>query len=162
LKESGIEFDDDKIRALRDATSTKKISKVQWAGGGGFSVLRLSPVWVGVDEDPYSGDSTIFTTPEATGEVLERSVAAHLGFRLTPESPRFTGVKGRQWLAVLEGQLSENLLSELLADLPKGHSLTVVCDGAAHNLDRELRKRARGSRLLQMPDDLFTANGGVA
>ncbi|TFB86877.1 site-specific DNA-methyltransferase [Cryobacterium algoricola] len=163
LKESGIEFDNDKIRALRDATSTKKISTVQWAGGGGFSVHRLSPVWVGVDEDPYSSDTkTFFITPEATGDVLERSVAAHLGFRLTPESPRFTGVKGRQWLAVLEGQLSGSLLSELLVDLPKGHSLTVVCDGAAPNLDRELRRRAPGSRLLQMPDDLFKATGGTA
>ena len=121
--------------------------------------MHLSPVWVGVEEDERTGTSTTFITSEATGEVLRRSIAAHLGFRLTPESPRFTGVKGRQMLAVVEGQLSEALVEELLVDLPEDHSITVVCDGASEGIDRTLRGRARGSRLLLMPDDLFAGRG---
>jgi len=158
-QEDGVDLDPKTIKAIKDATATKKVATRQWTGGGGFDAMYLSPVWVGLEEDERSGMTTTFITPEATGEVLKRSIAAHLGFRLTPESPRFVGVKGRQMLAVIEGQLSEQQLDELLLDLPENHSVTVVCDGAPEGIDRTLRSRARGSRLLLMPDELFADRG---
>lgn len=158
-KEAGLDLDKQTIKALKDATATKKVTATQWSGGGGFDAMHLSPVWVGVEVDERTGTATTFITPEATGEVLQRSVAGHLGFRLTGDSPRFVGVKGQQWLAVIEGQVTDGLLTELLSDLPDGHSLTIVCDGATEGIDRKLRSHARGSRLLLMPDDLFTGRG---
>ncbi|MGO1735869.1 MAG: site-specific DNA-methyltransferase [Leucobacter sp.] len=156
-KAAEVELDAATIKTLKAATATKKITTVNWTGGGGFTRMHLSPVWVEVETDERTGTTTSFITPEATGEVLQHSIAGHLGFRLTPENPRFVGAKGRQLLAVVEGMLSESILTELLAALPENHSLTVVCDGAAPGVDRELRKQARGSRLLVMPDDLFTS-----
>lgn len=144
------------VRQLRASARTRDEVVERWEGGGGFDVARLSPVWVGVVADEVSGETFTYTTPEATGDVLERSVAAHLGFYLTPDKSRFVGKKGRQRLAVIEGMLSEQKAHELVDALSEAESVTVVCDGAPAGVSRALQKMAKGSRILVMPDDLFS------
>lgn len=154
-------LDPDTLKQLRATFKTKNETTTRWNGGGGFDVARLSPIWVGVDVDEVSGERFTYTTAEATGEVLERSVAAHLGFYLTPENPRFTGVKGNQRLAVIEGIVTEEKVEELAEALNEDESVTIVCDGTPEGLSRTLQKRVKGSRVLVMPDDLFTVVKGA-
>lgn len=144
------------VKQLRRAARTRDEVTVHWHGGGGFDVATLSPVWVGTELDELTGEVFTYITEAATGDVLERSIAGHLGFYLTDDDPRLVGVKGRQYLAVIEGVVSEEKAEELTAALPKGAAVTIVCDGAPEGLSRSLQKQAKGSRILVMPDDLFT------
>lgn len=153
LTEAGVELDAATVKAIRDSFATKKVTKTRWEGGGGFDVATLSPLWVEVVE--RGGMRLTRLTAEATGEVLERSVAAHLGFHLTPDDLRFVGRKGRQRLAVVEGVVPMGQVVELTSGLEPGDAVTVVCDGAEEGVDAALRQRAKGSRVLVMPDDLF-------
>ncbi|CAG7845423.1 Modification methylase MboII [Pseudoclavibacter triregionum] len=150
LAESGVELDADTLKALKEALATKKVTTTRWSGGGGFDVARLSPVWVGV------ANGSMFTTEAATGEVLARSIAAHLQFRWTGDSdPRFAGRKGGQRLAVVEGLLTAEKAEELRSALEAGETVTVACFGAEEGVDEALRRDVRGSRVLVIPDDLF-------
>lgn len=149
------------VKGLRQAARTRDVVTAAWHGGGGFDVARLSPVWVGVDVNPATGETVTYTTPEATGEVLQRSVAAHLGFYFTPGDSRFCGVKGRQRLALIEGVLTEDKVEELAGALRREEAVTIVCDGAPVGVAELLGKRAKGSRLLIMPDGLFTGMIGT-
>lgn len=151
LAEVGTELDAETLRALKGAVATKKVTTVQWSGGGGFDVARLSPVWVGV------ANGSMFTTEAATGEVLARSIAAHLGFRWTGDDDlRFAGRKGRQRLAVVEGLLTVEKSAELRSALEPDETVTVACFGAEEGVDEALRRDVRGSRVLVIPDDLFS------
>lgn len=108
------------VKQLRRAARTRDEVTVNWHGGGGFDVATLSPVWVGTELDELTGEVFTYITEAATGDVLERSIAGHLGFYLTDGDPRFVGVKGRQYLAVIEGVVSEEKAEELAAALPQG------------------------------------------
>lgn len=147
-------------KVLKKATSVKKAKTQLWHGGGGFNVAKVSPIWVDVEIDEATAQRYLYISADATGEVLERSLAAHLGFYFTPENPRFAGVKGRQRLAIVEGLLTEAKLDEILEALPESESVMVVCDGAPEGMSSKLQNRVRGSRLRVMPDDLFTLNTG--
>lgn len=161
LNEAGIELDATTVKALKQSVATKKVTTTQWAGGGGFDVARLSPVWVGVEETPFG--PSMFTTPEATGEVLARSIAAHLGFRWTGDRDlRFAGSKGRQRLAVLEGVLTTEKVDELVTALGDDETVTVACFGVEDGVHDLLRRASRGSRIRVIPDDLFNFNPDLA
>lgn len=151
LAEAGVDLDDATVKTLKQSLAIKKVTTTQWQGGGGFDVARLSPVWVGV------ANGSMFTTEAATGEVLARSIAAHLGFRWTGDDDlRFTGRKGRQRLAVVEGLLTAEKSAELRSSLEPGETVTVACFGAEEGVDEALRRDVRGSRVLVIPDDLFS------
>lgn len=155
LTEAGVKLNDSTVRALKQSVSTKKLSTMQWSGGGGFDVARLSPVWVGVEDVGGTGGA-IFTTQDATGEVLARSIAAHKGFRWTGDvDARFAGRKGGQRLAVVEGLLTAAKAEELKTALEPGETILVACFGAEEGVDAALRREVRGSRVLVIPDDLF-------
>ncbi|GAA3284851.1 site-specific DNA-methyltransferase [Paenarthrobacter aurescens] len=155
--EEGISFDQSSVEAMRELTRTRTIRTQVWHGGGGFDVARLSPEWVEVETDEY-GRLDMFTTPQASGDVLARSIAAHLRYRLTPDDPWFVGVKGRSRLAVVEGILTMPKLEELLFNIPEGDTGTLACYDTDPGVDRELRRRSPGSRILLVPHDLFKFN----
>lgn len=146
------------IKLLRQTTKTKKKVVTNWEGGGGFDVARLSPQWVGVEEGSTPDTDIMFILPDASGEVLGRSLAGHLGFHYLADDLRFTGVKGRQYLAVVEGIASSDKIQELLGALPQESSITLVCDGADEDASQLLYERSRGSRIILMPYDLFSYN----
>lgn len=156
-EDGGATFDSTIISTMREMTRTKTTRTRIWNRGGGFDVAHLSADWVGVETDEY-GRVDVFTTPEATGDVLERSIAAHLRYRLTPDDPWFVGVKGRSRLVVVEGILTLAKLEETLDHTAEGDSVTFACYDSEPGVDQELRRRSRGSRIMLVPHDLFTFN----
>lgn len=144
-------------RELLSEINPRTIKTTQWAGGGGFDVAHLSPPWVEVDDSNEFGPM-MYTTAEATGEVLARSIAAHLGFHYLPDDPRFCGTKGRQVLALVEGLVTHAKAEELDHALEAGKTITVACFGADEGVHERLREHRRGSRIIVIPEDLFNVN----
>lgn len=94
----------------------------------------------------------------ATGEALIKSVAANLGFRVTPDHRHFHGVRGAMRLVVIEGRLDEAKANDLLAQLPAGEGLTVAATEIDDDIQRQLTSSGRGCRAVHIPGDLFLSN----
>ncbi|ART20890.1 site-specific DNA-methyltransferase [Corynebacterium striatum] len=137
------------IKALSKTVKTK--DTVNWRGGGGFTVARLAPSCY--DYDPEMGYTSL--TPAATGETLIASVAANLGFYLTPEDPRFDGRRNNQHLAVVEGVLTEQKVGDLMTFLPEGHSILFAATMLDEGIRDVIRSFKNGSRTVHIPLDLF-------
>lgn len=141
------------IRVLKALMKTSKSKDtVNWRGGGSFTVARLSPSCF--DYDPDLDLSTL--TEAATGKTLVESVAANLGFYLTPEDRHFDGLLGRQHLAVVEGVLDDAKVDDLMAHLPEGHTLLIAATIVPEGVRDHVRHFKNGSRVLHIPLDLFT------
>lgn len=143
------------VRQLKRKARTRNQTTTRWHGGGGFTVAKLSPTWVDVLEDEFTGELVPVLTDAATGDVLRRSIAAELRYEKL-EGSVFAGQKGRKYLAVIEGLATEAIVDELVCQLPEcGAAITLVCDAASDGVHRYLTKKAPGSTLKIMPDDLF-------
>lgn len=141
------------IRALKAVVKTSKSKDtVNWRGGGSFTVARLSPSCF--DYDPELDLVTL--TEAATGQTLVESVAANLGFYLTPENRHFDGVLGRQHLAVVEGVLDNDKVDDLVAHLPQGHTLLIAATIVTEGVRDYARGFKNGSRVVNIPLDIFT------
>lgn len=151
--------DNDELRKSKDIRDLKALVKtskskdtVNWRGGGSFQVARLSPSCF--DYDPELDLVTL--TEAATGQTLVESVAANLGFYLTPENRHFDGVLGRQHLAVVEGVLDNTKVDDLMAHLPEGHTLLIAATIVPEGVREHVRSFKNGSRVVHIPLDLFT------
>ncbi len=141
------------IRALKTLVKTSKSKDtVNWRGGGEFTIARLSPSCF--DYDPELDLVTL--TEAATGCTLVASVAANLGFYLTPDDRHFDGVLGRQHLAVVEGVLDDAKVDDLMAHLPEGHTLLIAATIVTEGVREYVRSFRNGSRVLNIPLDIFT------
>ena len=132
--------------------TTKSKDTVNWRGGGSFTVARLSSSCF--DYDPELDLVTL--TEAATGQTLVESVAANLGFYLTPEDRHFDGVLGRQHLAVVEGVLDDDKVDDLMVHLPKGHTLLIAATIVTEGVREYARGFKNGSRVVNIPLDIFT------
>lgn len=140
------------VRALKAMSKTTKTpDTVNWRGGGGFAVARLSPACFDYDETL----GLTLLTDAATGETLINSVAANLNFYRTPDHPVFHGVRGRMRLVVVEGTLVTSRVDELLAELDNGELLTIATTEPDDAIRSHLRQVKRGCRLIHIPDDIF-------
>lgn len=151
--------DHDELKKSQDVRTLKALVKtvkskdtVNWRGGGSFTVARLSPSCF--DYDPDLDLTTL--TEVATGSTLVESVAANLGFYLTPEDRYFDGILGRQHLAVVEGVLDDTKVDDLMAHLPEGHTLLIAATIVPEGVRDHVRRFKNGSRVLHIPLDLFT------
>ena len=151
--------DHDELKKSQDVRTLKALVKtvkskdtVNWRGGGSFTVARLSPSCF--DYDPDLDLTTL--TEVATGSTLAESVAANLGFYLTPEDRHFDGILGRQHLAVVEGVLDDAKVDDLMAHLPEGHTLLIAATIVPEGVRDHVRRFKNGSRVLHVPLDLFT------
>lgn len=141
------------IKRLKKLTKTKKTKDtINWRGGGGFTVARLSPSCFDYDPDL----DLVTLTEEATGQALVDSVAANLGFYLTPDNRQFDGILGRQHLAVIEGVLNEAKVDDLMAHLPQGHTLVLAATIVNEGVRKHVRGFKNGSRVINIPLDIFT------
>lgn len=141
------------IRELKSLVkTTRSKDTVNWRGGGSFTVSRLSPSCF--DYDPELDLVTL--TKASTGQTLIESVAANLGFYLTPEDRHFDGILGRQHLAVVEGVLDDAKVDDLMAHLPEGHTLLIAATIVPEGVRDHVRGFKNGSRVLHIPLDLFT------
>lgn len=153
LQQEGLSADDAAaLTEARKLLAVRNKEAINWCGGGSFTVARLSPSCF--DYDPELDLVTL--TEAATGQTLVESVAANLGFYLTPEDRHFDGILGRQHLAVVEGVLDDAKVDDLMAHLPEGHTLLLAATIVPEGVRDHVRRFKNGSRVLHVPLDLFT------
>lgn len=147
------------VKALKAlAKTTKAKDTVNWRGGGGFTVAHLSPTCF--DYVPEIGLTTL--TEHATGETLVNSVAANLGFHLTPEDLVFDGRRGKQRLAVIGGTLTRAKVDELNTHRADDQSVLFAALMLEEGVRDYVRSLKNGSRVVAVPGDLFrTVAGGT-
>lgn len=141
------------LKECKKLIAPKKEKKVNWRGGGSFTVARLSPACFDYDE----ALGLTLLTDAATGETLINSVAANLNFHRTPDDPVFHGIRGRMRLVVVEGTLLTSRVDELLAELADGELLTIANTEPDDTIRGYLRQVKRGCRMVHIPDDIFHA-----
>lgn len=140
------------LKAVKDLVKTTKTpDTVNWRGGGGFTVAKLSPTCF--DYLPDLGITVL--TEHATGEVLNKSVAANLGFPLTDE-PMFVGKRNREYLAVVEGVLTTDKVDDLMAQLPDKHSIVFAATEVPEGVAQHVRNYKNGSNVVHIPSSLFS------
>lgn len=141
------------LRAVKQLVKTKKTpDTINWRGGGGFTVARLSRDCFDVDEDT----GLVVLTEDATARNLSAAVAAHLRFRMTPDNPVFPAKREKMNLFVTRQPLTQEFIDELVYYVPDGEAVTVAATSANPGLGRYLHKACPGSRIIHLPDGLFT------
>jgi len=129
---------------------------VGWTGGGGFRELRVAqPVYARAPEE-YGGGSVVVANLPAG--LLERSVAAQLGYALEADGP-FVGRRGRSRLAVIDGIVDETVIGDLVAAIADGETATVAATAFTPEAPGLLVERVPGSRVRRIPRDLWPALG---
>lgn len=141
------------VKTLKTLTKTKKTpDTVNWRGGGGFTVAKLSPTCFDYNEEL----DLVTLTEHATGQTLIDSVAAQLRFYLTPNDRHFHGQVGIQHLVVIEGVLDNEKVDDLMSHLPQGHCLVLASTIINEETRDHVRSFKNGSRVVSIPHDLFT------
>lgn len=151
--------DEPELKKSADVKLIKKLVKtskspdsINWRGGGGFTVARLSKACFDVDEDT----GMVVLTEGATARNLSAAVAAHLRFRMTPNNPIFPAKREKMNLYVTRQPLTHEFIDELVYYVPDGEAVTVAATSANPDLGRYLHKACPGSRIIHLPDGLFT------
>lgn len=140
------------VKQLKALTKTVKTKDaVNWRGGGGFRMATLAPQVFDYDPDLQ----LVTLTESATGKTLIASVAANLGFHLTPDHPVFHGVKNSMRLAVVEGTLTQEAALDLASHVAEDEGLTIAALGREEGVQQAVRRLGKGVRVLHVPDDLF-------
>ena len=90
------------------------------------------------------------------------SVAANLGFHLTPDDLVFDGRRGKQRLAVIEGTLTRAKVDELNTHRADGESVLFAALMLEEGVRDYVRSLKNGSRVVAVPSDVFpTVAGGT-
>ncbi len=141
------------VKALKALAKTRKTKDtINWRGGGGYRVARLSSACFDYDPDL----DLVMLTDAATGRALVESVAANLNFRLTRGHRHFDGVRGSMRLVVVEGRLSRQKVDDLIAHLEADEGLTTAATEIDDGVRQYVRGLSRGCRVVHVPDDIFT------
>ena len=147
------------VKALKAATKTKRTKEViNWRGGGGFHIAHLSPACF--DYNPEL--DRVMLTLEATGQNLIESVAANLGYKLlhSDDDYIFDAQRGNALLKVVEGAATTELVDSLLSHIQPGETITLAATTVMDGVREYLRKAVRGSRVISLPDDVFSYSEG--
>lgn len=147
------------IRAVKQMVKTRRSKDVvNWRGGGGFQVAHLSPACF--DYDPQLG--RVMLTAAATGQVFIESVAANLGFRLLhPDDDYvFDGRRGNSLLKVVEGVATVEVVDWLASQVRPGETIVLAATSVMDGVRQHLRKAVKGSRVVAVPDDVFSFSAG--
>ena len=150
------------IATLKALVKTRRAKEtVNWRGGGGFQVAHLSPSCF--DYDAELG--RVLLTPAAAGDMLKRSVAANLGFRLLDPDDEadedtfaalcFHGRRGNAFLYVYEGVASVGLVNWLVSRIRPSQTIVLAVTSVADGVREHLRRSCKGSRIVVIPDDIF-------
>ena len=145
---------DPRVKALKAAAKTRRSKEViNWRGGGGFQVARLSPACFDYDPDL----DLVMLTEDATGQTLIASVAANLAFKLLSAEDDFVfdGRRGNTLLKVVEGIATVELVDSLVSHLEDGEVVMLAATGVLDGVREHLRRAAKGSRVVIIPDDIF-------
>ena len=136
------------LAALRGAARTRKESTTLWEGGGGFRVLDVAPSMFEDDE------GVVVIAEWAANTKLGEATAAQFGYTYAPDPP-FCGRKGRFRLAVIDGNLSADVVTLLAGALGSKERL-LVC-GTSLDLDasQALRELSPGSEARKIPASII-------
>lgn len=142
-----------KIKAMVKTKNSGDV--INWLGGGSFRIAHLAPECFNYDPEL---SAVTLTSAAFDGENLERSVAAHLSFHLTPEHPVFTGVRGRTRLLVLRAAATPDVVGEIAQYLSDKEKVVIAATAVDPDTAQALRQARKGSRVLHIPNDLFRAD----
>lgn len=139
-----------RLEAVVAGTDRGGISDDQdWEGGGGCQVLDVAPSMFAVQ------DERIVLAGWAVGGALSECVAAQAGFAFDQDDPPFTGRKGRQRLAVVDGLISPDVLELLVGWLDDQDLLTVYGTAVDPACRAALSGLRRGSVVRRIPQTLL-------
>lgn len=155
---------DKAVKQLKKLAKTRNLKGVvNWRGGGGFQVAHLAPACFDYDEEL----DRVVLTEAATGDLLVKSVAANLGFSLLEygdweryDGYYFDGYRGNTVLKVWEGIADNELVDWLVSRLHEGQNMILATTQTLDGVREYLRKLRRGSRLIVVPDELFSYSKG--
>ncbi|WP_346231588.1 site-specific DNA-methyltransferase [Parafrigoribacterium mesophilum] len=137
------------LRALRGLSKTRKVTVTNWSGGGGFRVLDVGPSMF--DEE----DGQILLAPWAAGDRLAEAVAAQYNFEFETDVP-FSGRRGNERLAVIDGLVNDAVIDFLLGWLPPGELLVAYGTGVDPYAQERLAEEHRGSTLEKIPEAIIS------
>ncbi len=143
------------IKILKAKTKTTKLKEtINWRGGGGFQVAHLSPACFDYD----TMLNRVVLTPLATGQTLVKSISANLGFKLLNDerANTFDARRGNTLLKVIEGVVGQNVIDWLVPQLNPSETLIIAALSVPDGVREYLRKQSRGSRIIAIPDDIFS------
>lgn len=148
-KETASEFTFPRLAHVVAGTDAGGITSAQsWTGGSGFRDLAVAPSMFDVV------DGRVVLADWTTGGVLAEAVAAQAGFAFEEDSP-FSGRKGRQRLAVIDGIVNEDVLRLLLPWLPEDELLTVYGTAVDPSCKAVLSSLRRGSSVKRIPQSVL-------
>jgi adenine-specific DNA-methyltransferase len=148
------------VKTLKALSKTQRTKTVQnWRGGGGFNVAQLSPACFDYDE----ALERVLLTDHAHGQVFIESIAANLGFETLYDEDDciFDGHRGKAMLKVVEGIATTEMVDRLVAVIEPGETIVLAATGVMDGVREYLRKACKGSRVVAIPDDIFTHSKGT-
>lgn len=146
------------IKALKSLSKTVKSKDiVNWRGGGGFHVARLSDACF--DYDPIL--DRVVVTENGTGDSLIASVAANLGFELLKDASEvFDGKRGNTLLKIIDGTITPDLAEWLVAQTTEDNPIIIAATSVMDGTREALRRARKGSRVIAIPDEIFAYSKG--
>jgi adenine-specific DNA-methyltransferase len=122
----------------------------EWEGGGGFRLMDVLP---SMFEDV---GGVVALAEWATNGALAETTAAQVGFAYI-EQPPFSGVRGHQRLAVLDGMLNQSVLDMLIRLLAEDETLFACATAVEAAAAEYLRVERPGSEVRKIPSSLLAA-----
>lgn len=138
-----------RLERVIDGTDAGGITEsTGWSGGGGFRILDVAP---SMFED---AGGIVLLAEWATNGGLSAATAAQLGFEHRIDPP-FSGRKGRQRLAVIDGLVNRDVIDLVLHSLGEGETVTVCGTALDDEAGTHLRQALPGSRARKIPASLL-------
>jgi adenine-specific DNA-methyltransferase len=119
-----------------------------WEGGGGFRVLDVAPSMFQDDE------GVVVISEWASNNELAEATAAQFGYQYESDAP-FAGRKGRFRLAVIDGNVSSNVVELLAGALGPSERLLVCGTSLDPDAAATLRKLSPGSEARKVPASIL-------
>lgn len=136
------------VKALRAAAKTRDEITVNWAGGGGFTHLR-------VGESMFEElGGRIFLADWATNGALTKAMCAQLNVRHRPDGI-FAGKRGRVRYVILDGMVTGSTVDAILDQLAENEIVEVWATQVDVDATERLNKMRPGSRLRSIPDSVL-------
>lgn len=143
-----------RLKALSKTCRSKEI--LNWRGGGGFQVAHLSPACFDYDSSAHH----VILRPEAKGDVLVRSIAANLGFKMLGDKSAFDAQKGEAFLKVIDGVATFETVDWLASKARPDMTVVLAATSVADGVRKRLRQVCKGAEVVVIPDDVFTFSRG--
>jgi adenine-specific DNA-methyltransferase len=151
VADSEFDLDVETLSNLKAATKTVSTAKRSWFDGGGFTHYEVQASMYDIDP---SGD--VFLSSEAHSDNWKRALAAQLGFTYISDDTVFSGARGKQKLAVVDGVVDEVVVRAVVEHLAYGERAIIIGKIVLPAASRLIGDLSPGSRLRKAPGEVFT------